>query len=124
MGKTAQGAVWLNPERLPDFDYWQYWRNVDDADVGRFLRLFTDLPVSEIKRLEKLEGAESSTKPRDWPRGDRSLAAGPRRPPGRSKRRGQSGHRVDTTDTLVLRDRATVSVERAPGGGARSSKAG
>ncbi len=58
MGKTAQGAVWLNPERLPDFDYWQFWRNVDDADVGRFLRLFTDLPLAEIERLEKLEGAE------------------------------------------------------------------
>jgi tyrosyl-tRNA synthetase len=58
MGKTAKGAVWLNPERLPDFDYWQYWRNVDDADVGRFLRVFTDLPLSEIERLERLEGAE------------------------------------------------------------------
>jgi tyrosyl-tRNA synthetase len=58
MGKTAQGAVWLNPDRLSDFDYWQYWRNVDDADVGRFLRLFTDLPLAEIERLEKLEGAE------------------------------------------------------------------
>jgi tyrosyl-tRNA synthetase len=58
MGKTAKGAVWLNPDRLPDFDYWQYWRNVDDADVGRFLRLFTDLPLAEIERLERLEGAE------------------------------------------------------------------
>ncbi|MGH6886366.1 MAG: tyrosine--tRNA ligase, partial [Geminicoccales bacterium] len=58
MGKTAQGAVWLNEDRLSDFDYWQYWRNVDDADVGRFLRLFTDLPVAEIERLEALQGAE------------------------------------------------------------------
>ena len=58
MGKTAQGAVWLNPDRLPDFDYWQYWRNVDDADVGRFLRLFTELPLAEIERLERLESAE------------------------------------------------------------------
>jgi tyrosyl-tRNA synthetase len=58
MGKTAKGAIWLNPDRLPDFDYWQYWRNVDDADVGRFLRLFTDLPLGEIERLERLEGAE------------------------------------------------------------------
>jgi tyrosyl-tRNA synthetase len=58
MGKTAQGAIWLNEDRLPDFDYWQYWRNVDDADVGRFLRLFTDLPFDEIERLEALEGAE------------------------------------------------------------------
>jgi tyrosyl-tRNA synthetase len=58
MGKTAQGAVWLNEDRLSHFDYWQYWRNVDDADVGRFLRLFTELPLAEIERLEALEGAE------------------------------------------------------------------
>ena len=58
MGKTAQGAVWLNPDRLPAYDYWQYWRNTEDADVGRFLRLFTELPLDEIARLETLEGAE------------------------------------------------------------------
>ncbi len=58
MGKTAEGAVWLNEAKLPAYDYWQYWRNTEDADVGRFLRLFTDLPLDEIARLEKLEGAE------------------------------------------------------------------
>ena len=58
MGKTAAGAVWLNPDRLQPYDYWQYWRNTEDADVGRFLRLFTDLPLAEIARLEKLGGAE------------------------------------------------------------------
>ena len=58
MGKTAQGAVWLNPDRLSPYDYWQFWRNTEDADVGRFLRLFTDLPLDEIARLEGLEGAE------------------------------------------------------------------
>ncbi len=58
MGKTAQGAVWLNAEQLSPYDYWQFWRNVDDADAGRFLRLFTDLPLDEIARLEALEGAE------------------------------------------------------------------
>ena len=58
MGKTAMGAVWLNPEQLSPYDYWQYWRNTEDADVGRFLRLFTDLPEEEIKRLEKLKGEE------------------------------------------------------------------
>ena len=58
MGKTAAGAVWLNEEQLPSYDFWQYWRNVDDRDVGRFLRLFTDLPLDEIARLEALEGAE------------------------------------------------------------------
>ena len=58
MGKTAAGAVWLNEDQLPAYDFWQYWRNVDDADVGKFLRLFTDLPLDEIARLEALEGAE------------------------------------------------------------------
>lgn len=58
MGKTASGAIWLNEAQLPNYDFWQYWRNVDDRDVGRFLRLFTDLPLDEIARLETLEGAE------------------------------------------------------------------
>uniref|UniRef100_A0A8J4HBM9 Tyrosine--tRNA ligase n=1 Tax=Acidicaldus sp. TaxID=1872105 RepID=A0A8J4HBM9_9PROT len=58
MGKTAQGAVWLTPERRAPFEYWQFWRNIEDADVGRFLRLFTDLPLAEIARLEGLGGAE------------------------------------------------------------------
>ncbi|MGH1418662.1 MAG: tyrosine--tRNA ligase [Hyphomicrobiaceae bacterium] len=58
MGKTASGAVWLNEDQLSAYDYWQYWRNTEDADVSRFLKLFTTLPMSEITRLEKLEGAE------------------------------------------------------------------
>ncbi len=58
MGKTAAGAVWLKPERLTPYDYYQFWRNTEDADVGRFLKLFTDLSLDEIARLEKLEGAE------------------------------------------------------------------
>jgi tyrosyl-tRNA synthetase len=58
MGKTVSGAVWLNEEQLSAYDYWQFWRNTDDRDVGRFLRLFTDLPLDEIARLEALEGAE------------------------------------------------------------------
>lgn len=58
MGKTAAGAVWLNDDALPSYDFWQYWRNVDDRDVGKFLRLFTDLPLDEIARLEALEGSE------------------------------------------------------------------
>mgnify|MGYP001339402506 FL=1 len=57
MGKTAQGAVWLNADRLSPYDYWQFWRNTDDGDVGRFLRLFTELPLDEIRRLEALQGA-------------------------------------------------------------------
>ena len=58
MGKTAAGAIWLNEDRLPVFDFWQFWRNTEDQDVGRFLRLFTELPESEITKLEALEGAE------------------------------------------------------------------
>ncbi len=58
MGKTAQGAVWLTADRVPAYDYWQFWRNTEDADVGRFMRLFTDLPLDEIARLESLGGAE------------------------------------------------------------------
>ncbi|MDA0367496.1 MAG: tyrosine--tRNA ligase [Proteobacteria bacterium] len=58
MGKTAQGAVWLSEDMLSPYDYWQFWRNTEDADVGRFLRLFTDLADDEIIRLEALDGAE------------------------------------------------------------------
>jgi tyrosyl-tRNA synthetase len=58
MGKTASGAVWLNPDMLSPYDYWQYWRNSDDGDVERFLKLFTELPLKEIAKLAKLEGAE------------------------------------------------------------------
>ncbi|MGI9170331.1 MAG: tyrosine--tRNA ligase [Caulobacteraceae bacterium] len=58
MGKTAAGAVWLNADLRGPYDYWQFWRNTEDADVGRFLRLFTELPMEEIARLEALAGAE------------------------------------------------------------------
>ena len=58
MGKTAAGAVWLNAELFSPYDYWQFWRNTEDADVGRFLRLFTLLPLDEIRRLESLTGAD------------------------------------------------------------------
>lgn len=58
MGKTAQGAVWLDPAHLSPYQYWQFWRNTEDADVGRFLRMFTELPLGEIARIEALEGAE------------------------------------------------------------------
>jgi tyrosyl-tRNA synthetase len=58
MGKTASGAVWLNEDHLPAYDYWQFWRNTQDADVGKFLRLFTELPLDEIAKLEALEGQE------------------------------------------------------------------
>ncbi|HYX03471.1 MAG TPA: tyrosine--tRNA ligase [Reyranella sp.] len=58
MGKSAAGAVWLNPDRLSPYDFWQHWRNTEDEDVGRFLKLFTELPLDEIARLDALEGQE------------------------------------------------------------------
>ena len=58
MGKSVSGAIWLNRDQLPDYDYWQFWRNTDDRDVGRFLRLFTDISLDEIARLEALGGSE------------------------------------------------------------------
>ncbi len=58
MGKSAQGAVWLTRDRLSPYDYWQFWRNTEDEDVGRFMRLFTDLPLPEVARLEALRDAE------------------------------------------------------------------
>ena len=58
MGKTAAGAIWLNADMLSPYDYWQYWRNTEDADVARFLKLFTFLPMDEIARLAALGGAE------------------------------------------------------------------
>jgi tyrosyl-tRNA synthetase len=58
MGKTADGAVWLNPDMRSPYEYWQFWRNTEDADVGKFLRLFTDLSLDEIARLEALDGAQ------------------------------------------------------------------
>ncbi|WP_375160162.1 tyrosine--tRNA ligase [Bradyrhizobium sp. RDT46] len=58
MGKTAQGAVWLNADQFSPYDFWQYWRNTEDADVGKFLKLFTTLPIAEIRKLEALGGSE------------------------------------------------------------------
>ena len=57
-GKTADGAVWLRDDMLSAYDYWQFWRNTEDGDVGLFLKMFTELPLSEISRLEKLQGQE------------------------------------------------------------------
>jgi tyrosyl-tRNA synthetase len=58
MGKTAQGAIWLNADECSPYDFWQYWRNTEDADVARFLKLFTTLPMGEIAKLSALKGAE------------------------------------------------------------------
>ena len=77
MGKTAQGAVWLAAYRLSAYDYWQFWRNTEDADVGRFLRLFTDLPLDEIARLEALDGAQINEAKKILATEATSLAHGP-----------------------------------------------
>ncbi|ASK87816.1 tyrosine--tRNA ligase [Sphingorhabdus sp. SMR4y] len=58
MGKSVDGAIWLNADRLSPYDYWQFWRNTDDRDVGKFMRLFTDIELDEIARLETLQGSE------------------------------------------------------------------
>jgi tyrosyl-tRNA synthetase len=77
MGKTAQGAVWLTLDRLSAYDYWQFWRNTEDSDVGRFLRLFTDLPLDEISRLEALGGADINAAKKILATEATSLAHGP-----------------------------------------------
>ena len=81
MGKTAAGAVWLNADMRSPYDYWQFWRNTEDADVGRFLRLFTDLPRSEIARLEDASGRRAERREeRCWPqKRPQSLTAARRR---------------------------------------------
>ncbi len=79
MGKTASGAVWLNPDMLSPYEYWQFWRNTEDADVGRFLRLFTLMPLDEVAR-SKSSGARRSTRPR--------RCSPPRRPPAARPRGG------------------------------------
>ena len=97
MGKTAQGAVWLNADQLPPYDYWQFWRDCDDPDIGRFMRLFTELPPDEIERAERLE-APRPTKPRSClpPRRRRCATARTRRgwrprPPGAPSSRALTG---------------------------------
>ena len=77
MGKTASGAVWLTDDRVPAYDYWQFWRNTEDGDVGRFLRLFTDLPLEEIARLEALPGAEINEAKKILATAATALAHGP-----------------------------------------------
>ncbi len=77
MGKTAQGAVWLTADRVSAYDYWQFWRNTEDADVGRFLRLFTDLPLADIARLEALTGADINEAKKVLATEATSLAHGP-----------------------------------------------
>ena len=85
MGKTAAGAVWLNADLVSPYDYWQYWRNTEDGDVARFLKLFTVLPLDEIARLAALQGRRRSTRRRRCspPKRPRwcTAAPRPRKPP-------------------------------------------
>jgi hypothetical protein len=74
MGKTATGAVWLNQDMLSVYDYWQFWRNSEDGDVGRFLRLFTDMPLDEIARLESCKAPNERGQKNIGDRGDRDPA--------------------------------------------------
>ena len=96
MGKTAAGAVWLNPDMRPPYEYWQFWRNTEDADVGRFLRLFTDMPEDEIARLESLQGAELNDAKKILATEATTLAHGraaaveARKPPGAPSRKARS----------------------------------
>ena len=106
MGKTASGAVWLNPDMLSPYDYWQYWRNTEDADVGRFLKLFTEVPLDEIERLASLQGAELNEAKKVLADRSHGVAARPRgrRPGGRHRARDlRAGHVVG--DLADLRDR-------------------
>lgn len=77
MGKSVSGAVWLNEAQLPSYDYWQFWRNTDDRDVGRFLRLFTDIELDEIARLEALGGSEINEAKKILADAATALARGP-----------------------------------------------
>jgi tyrosyl-tRNA synthetase len=89
MGKSVNGAVWLNEEMLPNYDFWQFWRNTDDRDVGRFLRIFTDVPLDEIARLEALQGSEINAAKAVLANEVTALIRGARRPKPPSHR---SGH--------------------------------
>ena len=89
MGKTVGGAVWLNADRLSPYDYWQMWRNTEDADVGRFLKLFTELPLDEIGRLARCAARRSTRPRRCWPTRPRRCCTAPRRRGPRRKPRGK-----------------------------------
>ena len=114
MGKTAAGAVWLNPERLSPYDFWQYWRNTEDEDVGRFLRIFTELPLGEIARLEKLAGQEINEAKKMLATEVTRLAHGTQaadQAAETARRTFEEGARADTLPTVsVVRSRFTQGI--------------
>ena len=86
MGKTQSGAVWLDPEKTSPYDFYQYWRNVDDADVIKCLKMLTFLPLEEIDEMETLEGQPAQSRPRrSWPLSSPSWCTA-RKKPGRRRR--------------------------------------
>ena len=123
MGKTADGAVWLNPDRFSPYEYWQYWRNTEDADVGRFLRLFTELPLDEIARLETpgRRGDQRGEGRFSRPRRRRS-ATGGRRRKGRRRRRGARSEALSCTRGRLLRLPGLRACMRAQASTSRASK--
>ena len=135
MGKTVAGAVWLHEDQLPQFDYWQFWRNTDDRDVGRFLRLFTDLPLDEIARLEALRGrGDQRRQDRARQRGDRDVPrreAARRRPPRPRARPSRRAARRRAADAIAVgrRDRhrrraGRARLRRVEGRGAAADRRG
>ena len=107
MGKTAAGAIWVNADRLSPYDYWQFWRNAEDADVVRFLKLFTDLPLDEIERLGRAEGAELNVVKERLANEATTLAHGPeaaRRAQTTARQAFGEGEAAEGLPTVVLSD--------------------
>jgi tyrosyl-tRNA synthetase len=105
MGKTARGAVWLTADRVSPYEYWQFWRNTEDADVGRFLRLFTDLSLPEVDRLAALQGAELNEAKKALATAATALAHGPDRASEAAetaRRTFEEGEATETLPTIVL----------------------
>ncbi len=112
MGKTAAGAVWLNEDQLSPYDYWQFWRNAEDADVGRFLKLFTALPLDEISRLSRLSGADINEAKKCWRRKrPRCFTAAPKPRPQRRLRRKRSSRGRSRAICRQSRSPAAISTK-------------
>jgi tyrosyl-tRNA synthetase len=111
MGKTAQGAVWLTADRLSPYDYWQFWRNTEDDDVGRFLRLFTDLPLPEISRLEALDGADINEAKKILATAATALAHGPEQAAVAAETARRAFERGEAAETLPSVTVATTELE-------------
>jgi tyrosyl-tRNA synthetase len=112
MGKTASGAVWLSPKRLSPYDYWQFWRNTEDGDVGRFLRIFTDLPLAQIARLEQLKEADINAAKQVLATEATRLCHGeePAREAAATAARAFAGAATEGLPTFILKDREPALV--------------